>query len=315
MVTGTIVPGSFPKTATSYELVRASMENLLNAKYLDVIAKQYLGKSLFKTPTTDSTQAAVLHDQTAKTLVKLFYRAFGLPRGIEIMMEVALVYLIKLEDYHGTKNAISTSTRQLFLLEELEQELKDVSASLEARLEGLFPSATSSDLLNDKLKNCTSAEEQKRIEQAIELLDIKAALCWQIKIKEKISDIDLEPQILEEEGYLTQWTKIDENTKKYTRPFLYSYNDVFKPLALLQTTVTSKHWKPFDISLSTLILHPNCSVEDGNIKGKCFEHAAAASIYARYKLVSEGSTEVELRDIFNCTNLPAELQTAKVGVN
>ncbi len=159
---------------------------------------------------------------------------------------------------------------------------------------------------------------KKLVSQALELLDIKAAFCLPLDIKEDLPNLELAPQLLEERGYLIQWSKINENKKQYTRPFLHTNVAVTKPLSLLKSTANSEHWDPFDISLSSLIIHPHCSsiLEDSNSRGRSFAHGIAASIYARYILASQadGSSEVELQNIFECKSLPSELHTAKVSI-
>ncbi len=48
VVTGTIIPGEYviATEATSFHPIKSSMENLLHAKYLNIIAKQYFDKEL-----------------------------------------------------------------------------------------------------------------------------------------------------------------------------------------------------------------------------------------------------------------------------
>lgn len=265
-----------------------------------------------------------MHPNTAKALIWLFYHTFGLPRAIELMIRTAGPTIARLEEVYQNAVIPSKWGMDLFLQKaQARLEFGETVCKFHQALQIHYPETLMADKLQSLLAQASSDEKQ-RITKAIQLLDIKAVFCLCQKINEPIPHLGITPKELEESAYLVQWQKISETKKCYTRPFLMDYEDLDKPLPLLKyQTDASSRWVPFDISLSTLILHSNVAsfLYDRSTGGTSFAHVAGASLYARYVLTKESLAgrrkDIKLEDILgSCViHLPDAIKKATVEWN
>lgn len=151
---------------------------------------------------------------------------------------------------------------------------------------------------------------------AVELLDLKAALCLPLDTHKPLPVFNLSPQTLEQYGYLVTWKYLSETAKCYTRPFFMAYEDI-KPIEIFQQAPERDYWTPLQVTIGSLILHPffAASLRNGNIKGASLEYTTASALYTRYTIQKHSKEgPVLLKDILPVyEDWPEVLKTAEVS--
>lgn len=136
----------------------------------------------------------------------------------------------------------------------------------------------------------------------VQKLLVQAALCWAVDPK-AISPIDNKSYAEIAKGnFLIPW-KSTGDTIQYTYPFLFVGEKLDRGVTILQAqNINSKNFTKMEISYNSLILPQGQSVSalyDNSVKGALFEEAIAATLYARYLILSnyDYNASVKLVDL------------------
>lgn len=202
-------------------------------------------------------------DVVARAMVRNYIKTFGNPRAVEYFVLAALDLKEKYIKYSKF---------------EMER-MKRLDEAIGIKVKEVFP--------------VTPVEGPR---EAIELLNISAALCMPMKYDEVIPGLNVSAKHLEAEGYLCIWKREKLSPSQglakfyFARPFFtLSKEDLMEELTVLRCKPTSEYWRPVPISLSSLVLEKDCAdyIDSNHVKGVVFEVAVASSLYARYILAQK----------------------------